>query len=114
MSLKVIYLDDEPALCEIFSDEFGSDEIVIATYTDPKLAIEAVKQAKPDVVFVDYRLPEMNCDEVALAMPASIAKYLVTGEPILNSKYKFNGVFGKPLDRVGIRAVFAAMQKRAA
>ena len=109
MPLKVMYLDDEPDLCDIFSDEFSTDEIIIVTFTDANNAIEASKRSPPDVIFVDYRLPGTSGDLVALEMPAAIPKYLMTGEVTVATKYKFNCVFGKPYDREGIREILISL-----
>jgi DNA-binding NtrC family response regulator len=58
MPLKLLYLDDEPDLCESFSDEFSSDDILITTFTAPKDAVEAAKQLNRNFIFIDYRLPD--------------------------------------------------------
>lgn len=105
MLFNIIYLDDEPDLCEIFSDEFSAKDIAIITYTSADTAIKAANQNHPDLIFIDYRLPLTNGDEVALAMPPHIPKYLVTGEQNVETKYKFSGVLGKPLDRKKISEV---------
>lgn len=41
MTLRVLYLDDEPLLCGIFSEEFSTAEIHVSTFSDPKVAIAA-------------------------------------------------------------------------
>lgn len=107
MSLKIIYLDDEPDLCELFSDEFSSDGVLISTFFDVQKAIDAAKTTKPDLIFIDYRLPDTNGDKVAQAMPADIPKYLITGDYSVDTHYKFNGFFAKPWAPEAIRALFS-------
>jgi DNA-binding response OmpR family regulator len=52
LATRVLYLDDEAELCEIFSDELSSPEVSVTTYTDPDAAIAAAqRQPKPDIVF---------------------------------------------------------------
>ena len=34
MPLIVLYVDDEAALCEIFSDEFSSEPVQVRAFTD--------------------------------------------------------------------------------
>ena len=116
MLLKVLYLDDEPDLCEIFFDEFSSEEIQILTYTDFQKAIDSAKKNPPDVIFVDFRLPRTNGDLVAQAMPGQIPKYLITGEASPATDYKFAGVFGKPFDAHAIRETMSQLitQKKTA
>ncbi len=105
MSLKIIYLDDEPDLCECFSDEFASEKIEVTTFTDPKRAIAAALESPPDLIFLDFRLPGTTGNAVALAMPKEIPKYLITGESEVNTTYKFEFVFGKPLEIEAIQKV---------
>jgi DNA-binding NtrC family response regulator len=112
MLLKIIYLDDEPDLCEIFYEEFSSKDVDIVTFTDIDEAIVAAKSRAPDVIFIDYRLPGKTGDEVARAMPEEVPKCLITGESSVDTQYKFKGVFVKPFDRDAIRRVFAEVLER--
>lgn len=105
MPLKVLYLDDETDLCEIFSDEFSSSEIQVKTFTIPSLMIKEVEKSPPDVLFLDYRLPGTTGDQIALTLPANIPKYLITGDVAPETLYKFLGVLKKPLDMGAIRKI---------
>ena len=89
MQLRVLYLDDEPALCAIFFDEFSSEDIHVVTFTDPQKAIEAAIRNSHDIIFLDNRLPGINGDEVAKAMPPAVPKYLITGDSTVRTSYKF-------------------------
>ncbi len=95
---KVYYLDDEPDLCEAFLDFFSSETISIQTFVDPHTAIAAIKKARPDLFFVDFRLPGMNGDQVAQAIDASIPKILVSGELDVKTQAHFVEKFSKPFD----------------
>ena len=112
MPLKVLYLDDEPFLCEIFSEEFSGEEIQVSTFTDPKEALDAARLNPPDIIFLDNRLPGTSGDEVAQAMGGLAPKYLITGDNVVNSTYKFTAVLSKPVDGAVIRAVFDSMLKQ--
>lgn len=96
MPLKVVYLDDEPVLCEIFSDLFSSPQIEVKTFTDPSLAIKFINENVPDVIFLDYRLPGTTGDEVAQLLPPAIPKFLITGDTKVDTKYNFAQLFHKP------------------
>ena len=78
MPIKIIYLDDEPHLCEMFVDNFASAEVLIQTFTDPESAIKAINEEKPDFVLLDYRLPQTTGQDVALRLNPAIPKALVT------------------------------------
>ena len=96
MPLNIYYLDDEKDLCENFEDYFASDEIIVKTFTDPKMLIDTFKLTPPDVLFIDYRLPGITGEEVAKLLDPKIQKYLITGEIEIKTTYKFDKVFPKP------------------
>jgi DNA-binding NtrC family response regulator len=96
MAFKVLYLDDEPVLCELFAELFSSAEVEVNVYTDARKAIDAARTSPPDIAVLDYRLEEMNGDRVAQLMPARIPKYLVTGDILVSPEYPFRGIFSKP------------------
>lgn len=98
MPLKVMYIDDESMLCENFVDCFAVEGVEITTFTDPKKVLLAANTNPPDLIFIDYRLPGMNGDELATALNPKIPKYLITGEIDLTTKYSFLKIFPKPYD----------------
>lgn len=111
MPLKVYYLDDEEALCEIFVDYFASNAVNVTTFIDPKVAIDAIKKSPPDLLFVDYRLPDTTGDEVAKSIAADIPKYLITGDISIKTEYQFNAVFNKPYKPEDIQLVLDGFLK---
>jgi len=106
--LKVYYIDDEPDLCSIFTDAFSAADITITTFTDPLKGIEETKKNPPDLIFLDYRLPFMNGDQVALKMDAAIPKFLISGDLTHSTVYKFQNIFSKPYDILEIQEVLRA------
>ncbi|MCX6119666.1 MAG: response regulator [Proteobacteria bacterium] len=98
MKLKIIYLDDEPALCEMFADNFASSFVTILTFTDPEAAIKAINQSKPDLVFLDYRLPGTTGQDVATRLNPDLPKVLITGDLRVNDMNCFIKIFHKPFD----------------
>ncbi len=105
MSLKVVFLDDEPILCECFSDEFSSANVEITTYSDVNKAIEAVTANPPDLVFLDYRMPTLTGDLAAKKMPDTVPKFLVTGELDLKTDYPFVEILKKPFQYEKIQEI---------
>ncbi len=96
MPFKIYYLDDEPELLEIFLDCFTSPELLISTFTDPKHAIRVIQQSPPDLLILDYRMPEMTGDEVAQKVEKSIPKIMITGDLEVVPKSDFLKIFRKP------------------
>lgn len=96
MAFKVYYVDDEADLCENFIDAFSSDQIKIVCFTDPKSAIEAIKAAPPDYLFLDYRMPGMNGVELAQRLSPDFPIVLITGEINLQTNFPFLKILSKP------------------
>lgn len=98
MNIKVYYLDDEQDLCDNFLETFSSDTIKVTTFVDPELAMKAAEQDRPDIFFIDFRLPKITGDQVALKLDPSIPKFLVTGDITVATKYNFVKIISKPYE----------------
>jgi|GEM_PF-4450226 len=109
--LSVMFVDDEPGLCLIFADEYEAEGIKVSTYSDPAEAIAAAHRQPPDLLFLDFRMHGTNGDLVAQAMPASIPKYLITGDIRVETKTNFLLKFEKPMNFAAIAAVIDAARK---
>ena len=96
MRLLIYYLDDEYLNCDLFKDCYESDEVEVKTFLDPIEAIEETKKVKPDLFFIDFRLPKINGEEVAKLTDPSIKKILITGELSVSPVYDFLKIFYKP------------------
>ena len=111
MPLKVYCLDDEPALLEILVDMFASEEVQMMTFTDPRAAIEAIRLDPPDLLFVDYRLPNTTGLLVAKQLNATFPIYLVTGEINMPHDPVFRGILHKPMKMEAIEALIKSAQQ---
>jgi DNA-binding NtrC family response regulator len=115
MPLHIWYVDDEPDLCEIFSETFSSDSVHVRAFTDPNEAVKAAKGSiTPDLIFLDYRMHSTNGDLVAQLMDPNIPKYLISGEISVSTTYKFIEIFSKPYHEEEIFRVIAEYSSRAA
>ncbi len=105
MKLKVIYLDDEPDLCDLFADSLESDDWSIFTFSDPREALGQIEHIKPDMIFVDYRMPKLNGDEFCFAVGGEVPKFLITGDLELKARYPFKRIFHKPYNISEVRSL---------
>ncbi|MCX6125906.1 MAG: response regulator [Proteobacteria bacterium] len=104
MPLRIVYIDDESDLCQVFVDNFASDDIQILTFTDPVEAVRFIANDVPDLVFIDYRLPKTTGIEIAKLIATSIPKVLISGDLALNPSPEFVRTFGKPFNFTEIEA----------
>ncbi len=109
MPIKVLYIDDEPELCELFVDFFSSEDINIQAFSDTRLGLESAKATDFDLVFLDFRMPGINGDQVAHSIEKKIPFYIITGEsePVLT--YPFTAVLSKPFDDKKIQQILKAL-----
>ena len=104
-ALKVLFLDDEPALCIAFEALFSSETVEVTTFTDAAQAINAALINPPDIIFLDYRLPGTNGFDVARAMAKDIPKYLITAEISVPPNPDFLAIFYKPIDIATVEGI---------
>ena len=92
----VYYLDDEPALCDLFAEFFETGDVQIQTFTQAPAAIAAVSEEVPMVMFIDYRLSDTDGETVAAQLPDSLPKVLITGDLAATPDYPFDYIVSKP------------------
>jgi two-component system LytT family response regulator len=65
--MRVIIVDDEPIAIELLGRMLTKyeDVQVVGFYSDPQKALAGIKELKPDVVFLDIELGEINGLEIA-------------------------------------------------
>lgn len=96
MPIKVVYIDDEEMLCQMFKEYLHSDEINLAVFTDEEPGIEYCNNNNPDLIFIDYRLKKQNGVEVANAIASDSIKILITGELDVTMDACFDHKIEKP------------------
>lgn len=57
---NIMIIDDEQDLCYLLSDILTKKEYVISASYSIKMGIEAIKQKKTDLIFLDLHLPDGN------------------------------------------------------
>lgn len=62
--MKILCVDDEIEVCNLLYDFFMPKGYEVIKATDGKEALEKVKSEKPDLVFLDIRMPQMSGIEV--------------------------------------------------
>jgi len=103
MPFKVFFIDDEPDICQVFREYFRRlPDIEIQTFTDPEDALRAVASGEPDLIFIDYRLPDTTGFDVAKRINGAVPLVLVTGELSVKRQSPFVKVFSKPFDFVAM------------
>lgn len=109
--LKVMILDDEPDLVEIFCCLFESKDIEITGFTDYQLAIE--QSSNFDLIFIDLGIPKLRGDRIANLMDKSVPKILLTGNDNPEGLvFDFKQIIAKPYNSDVILKAFNCFGKK--
>ena len=57
---KILIVDDEEFLCQLYSQELGDEGYGVITATDGGEVMQAIQKHKPDVVVLDIRVGETD------------------------------------------------------
>jgi signal transduction histidine kinase len=76
--LRILVVDDHPAICEIVSAYLAEDRHVVATASNAREAMDRFCTERFDLVITDRAMPEVNGDELA-----GMIKELQPREPVI-------------------------------
>ena len=114
---RILVVDDEPFVCDAVKMMLAFDGHVVETANSAKEALELFDQAKFDLVFTDYAMPDMRGDELAAVIKArnprqpvvlitAYAEHLrFTGNPLAGIDF----VISKPFLLENLRAAIARL-----
>lgn len=114
MPVRIVFLDDEPLICECFVEQFSEQGIDIEAFTQADEAMAAINARHPDLIFLDYRMPGVRGDLLAKQMPSDIPKYLITGELEAKPEYPFIEILPKPFDNVRMNEIIQVCKNKKA
>ena len=111
---KVLVVDDEPFICRSLTFVLKKGDYDVIEARDGQEALSAIREHKPDLVFLDVMMPKMSGFEVCRAIKSdeSLREIPVVMVTALDSvvdqdRAKSEGADGymvKPIDREGLRA----------
>ena len=64
MALRVVLADDEPNVLRELASVLSSEFQTVATASDGNLALDCIREYRPDVAVLDLRMPGLNGLEV--------------------------------------------------
>ena len=77
----IVFIDDEPLLCRVFSlalRRFGRE---VVTFTDPVAAVaHLTTSARPCVVVCDFNMPKLTGLQVLQQLPDDLPFVLISGD----------------------------------
>jgi DNA-binding response OmpR family regulator len=89
MSKKVLLIEDDPFIAEIYISNLQSEGIDVDIASDGKTGLEKIEKENPDLIILDLLLPDINGFEILKRVskkpkkpPVIILTNLVDGENI--------------------------------
>ena len=68
MALRVVIADDEPKVLRELASVLSSEFQIVAKASDGNLALDCIREYRPDVAVLDLRMPGLNGLEVTRRM----------------------------------------------
>lgn len=113
--MKILYIDDNTEILEMFELFFSGKNYEIKTLSEAQLAVQTINIFQPDVLFIDYRMPDINgIDIVAQIDYQKIKAFLVSGELSFSDpriSEMFQEVLKKPLSLFDIQKLLEQLAK---
>jgi FixJ family two-component response regulator len=94
--MRVYYLDDEIELCDIFLEMLSCTGHQLEAFSVVDEFVDRCLAQRPDLVFIDFRLPTTTGERVASMIQPDIPKVLMTGELSVDCDHLFAQVIAKP------------------
>jgi two-component system response regulator AtoC len=88
MGRRVLVIDDDEALCQLLARMLADLKCDVEYETSPLRAVERVAQAKPDLILLDIRMPQMSGLQVLQAIQATggrVPVVMITGHADLKT-----------------------------
>lgn len=115
--IKIFLIDDDRFVLKSTAKKFRPYNVEVYTYLDPTEALAALVEHKPQIVFLDYNMPDLTGEELIVKVSEvklfnTCALYLLSGndfdetETVKLRTLGFYDVFKKPLETKKIEAVF--------
>jgi DNA-binding response OmpR family regulator len=109
--MTILFLDDEPGICDIFRDTFTNETTEVMAFTNHDDAIALTRQRQVDLAFIDYHLDGITGVEVARNNQLNIPIVFITGRLDLNVEEENLKILAKPFSPEDVQDIIEAVRK---
>jgi CheY-like chemotaxis protein len=103
-SPNVVLIEDDPAVQTILKEALEAGGLRVHAFASPFLALAFIRRAPPEVLVLDWHLPEMNghavVEQLRRQLDALPPIVVVTGDVRLKVPFKVAEVMRKPVSLV--------------
>ncbi len=65
---KIAIIEDDSAISQMYSIKFEAEGYQVESAENGRLGLDLIEKMQPDIVLLDLMMPEMNGDEVLVAL----------------------------------------------
>ena len=106
MQKRLLIIDDDEDIRDMLSAFFESSDYIVSTLGKFNNIFDAYNKYQPDLILLDYQLPEENGDKICHQLKSNpgtfhIPVIMISGHPksMLERDYHgWNGILSKPFD----------------
>jgi CheY-like chemotaxis protein len=120
MQKRILVIDDDKDLLELIKTFFEMEGYAVFTLTRVDNIFKAFSQYHPDVILLDYRLPEENGDKICQQLKSNPATFdipviMISGyskAELERDYHGWNAVVSKPFDLPVLQKVIEKFLKK--
>lgn len=117
---KVLIIDDEEQVCELFQKSLTKEGYEVITALNGPEGIKKVMDSHPDIIFLDLKMPEMDGIETLSHirnMDKNVIVIILTGYPSMDTALKayYLNIYDymtKPFSLEAVKEVIRALGKK--
>lgn len=116
MAISILIIDDEEGVRDSFQISLESEEYIVETAATGELGVEKAKENKPDIIFLDLKMPGIDgvetlerlrefCHDIPIYIVTAFYKeYMQKLQSIMERDISFE-ICHKPIDSVQIKNI---------
>jgi DNA-binding response OmpR family regulator len=110
-SPKILLIEDDLQTRRFLKKNLNVRDWEVIDTDSGTSGLALVKEAMPDLLILDYRLPNITGDIVAQSVDPNIPKLLITGDLEVIPKAHFLRIFRKPYNITELQDFIKTLQK---
>jgi len=113
MQKRLLIIDDDEDIRDMLKAFFESSDYIVSTLGKANNIFDAYNKYQPDLILLDYKLPEENGDKICLQLKSNpgtfhIPVIMISGHPkstLERDYHGWNGIISKPFDLLELDAM---------
>ncbi|HEY9001890.1 MAG TPA: response regulator [Mucilaginibacter sp.] len=113
MQKRLLIIDDDEDIRDMLKAFFESSDYIVSTLGKANNIFDAYNKYQPDLILLDYKMPEENGDKICLQLKSNPGTFhipiiMISGYPkstLERDYHGWNGIVSKPFDLSTLEAM---------